>query len=124
MAEETKELEFPLIFDGVCPACGSEEWVAEIVKEEETKKGKIRPNALIALGQLGAPIFDNTKLDVTLVAPLLTAILDICRRCGMVRAKRVDKHMIPKETILQMMAIPIPGGDKILPGTLPMNPKQ
>ena len=101
MAEEEKELTFPITHDR-CPVCKLREELAEIlgkpdlklylgsesrrvadmVKKQELAKKKVREEAQFALGRYQAGISDPGI--VSLSAPIIESLLDVCVDCGCV----------------------------------------
>ena len=99
MAEEEKELTFPIIHTR-CPLCKLREELAEIlgkpdlklylgsesrrvadmVKKQEVAKKKVREEAQFALGKYTAAIADPGGLSLS--CPVVVSLLDVCVDCG------------------------------------------
>jgi hypothetical protein len=81
MTEQEKEMVFPITHDK-CPCCGSTRRVADMVKDQEVAKGKIRSDSNFALSVYIAAISDPRI--ATLTSPVITSMIDVCSNCGCV----------------------------------------
>ena len=88
--KKDEELKFPILFTR-CPACGCEDTVARQIKKEEVAKGKISPDANVAISQTVTPMLDQKKLSQVLSVTTLVSYYDICLKCGCYYCFRIDK---------------------------------
>jgi len=85
--------EYPVKFDK-CPLCGCKERLLEEIGNELRQKGKVGDRYLSSAD----PPISMLQLDPTkptLSAPSVTAITDICARCGFKYTTMVIKQDVP-----------------------------
>jgi hypothetical protein len=90
----TDSLQFPIHYKA-CPWCGSEDRLAERLKQDLVKEGKMRPDAIPFMMCMRTQITDPAKVTITLLHILI--YVDTCLKCGRNYTVRIDKEtVIPK----------------------------
>ena len=88
-------IEYPIKFNK-CPACGSEERIAQNEAAESIERGELPVGTRIPFRRLQAVIFDPqtaSQLIAPRQVPVLVAIEDICANCGKLCVVEVQKQM-------------------------------
>ena len=111
------ELKIIAEFDA-CPVCGSTDRFAGGVAEKQREKGLVGKGLKFGIYQMAGPIIDPNKITQVLVGtkvPTVSALLDVCMKCGCLYAVRLERG---EATLRGTLAPPPPGQSPgpMLPG--------
>ncbi len=89
LEDGTIALEFPMVYSGNCPVCGSLPVIRQVA-DVEIAKGKCGADLPYGFPAV-APVMDPKK--TVLSAPFLLLTMDVCsnKSCGLVFCKRIDR---------------------------------
>ena len=88
-----------------CPVCGDEDTVSVTLSKEGQAKGDLAENQFISLFGVQAVISDPNKaklLTPTRPVPIVTILFDVCSKCGVMFARKVET----KEGVVQTQPNP------------------
>lgn len=98
MAEEKKDMEFPILGHDVCPSCGCEERIAQEYIRQLKREGKLSEKVFpFETLAITLPLMDPTHppLATHFTIPTLQVHFDVCKECKTIYCTRIELFQQP-----------------------------